>query len=45
MQKEKELIVLKARLSNLISRGKSIECPGVRRKLERKVRNLEAIVK
>ena len=42
MQKVEKLIVLKARLHTIISRGKSEEFPGVRRKLERKIRNLEA---
>ena len=39
------LLVLKARLNIIISRGKSIEFPGVRRKLERQIRNLEAMKK
>lgn len=42
MQKVEKLKVLKARLHAIISRGKSEEFPGVRRKLERKIRNLEA---
>ena len=44
MQKAEKLKVLKARLQTIISRGKSEEFPGVRRKLERKIRNLEAQV-
>ena len=42
MQKREKLRVLKIRLNHIISRGKSNEFPGVRRKLERKIRNLEA---
>ena len=42
MQKTEKLKILKVRLNNIISRGKSEEFPGVRRKLERKIRNLEA---
>ena len=42
MQK-KNIMILKARLNNVISRGKSLENPGVRRKLERQIRNLEAM--
>ena len=41
----RNLLVLKARLNTIISRGKSIEFPGVRRKLERQIRNLEAMKK
>ena len=44
MQK-KNVKILKARLNNVISRGKSLEHPGVKRKLERQIRNLEAIQK
>jgi len=42
MQKIDKLKVLKVRLNTIISRGKSEEFPGVRRKLERQIRNLEA---
>ena len=42
MQKTEKLKILKVRLNNIISRGKSEEFPGVRRKLERKIRSLEA---
>jgi hypothetical protein len=42
MQKQEKLEVLKVRLNNIISRGKSNDFPGVKRKLERKIRNLEA---
>ena len=41
MQTTEKLNILKARLNTIISRGKSEEFPGVRRKLERKIRNLE----
>lgn len=42
MQKEEMLRIYKARLNKIVSRGKTEEFPGVRRKLERKIRNLEA---
>lgn len=42
MQTTEKIIVLKARLNKVIARGKSIEYPGVRRKLERQIRTLEA---
>lgn len=42
MQKIDKLKVLKVRLNTIIARGKTIEFPGVRRKLERQIRNLEA---
>jgi hypothetical protein len=42
MERKQKLMVLKARLNTIISRGKSEEFPGVRRKLERKIRTLEA---
>lgn len=42
MQKIDKLKVLKVRLNTIIARGKSEEFPGVRRKLERQIRNLEA---
>jgi len=42
MQKTEKLKILKVRLNSIISRGKSEGFPGVRRKLERKIRNLEA---
>jgi len=42
MQTVKKLTILKARLNKVIARGKSNEFPGVRRKLERKIRTLEA---
>lgn len=42
MQKANKLKVLEARLNMIIARGKTNEFPGVRRKLERQIRNLEA---
>lgn len=42
MQKSDRIKVLKARLNTIIARGKTEEFPGVRRKLERQIRNLEA---
>lgn len=42
MQTKEKLKIYKARLNKIISRGKSEEYPGVRRKLERKIQNLEA---
>ncbi len=42
MQTTEKLKILRVRLNNIISRGKSNEFPGVRRKSERKIRNLEA---
>ena len=42
MQKADKLKVLEARLNMIIARGKTNEFPGVRRKLERQIRNLEA---
>lgn len=41
MQKHEKIKVLKARLNTIIARGKTEEFPGVRRKLERQIRNLE----
>lgn len=42
MQKSDRIKVLKARLNTIIARGKMEEFPGIRRKLERQIRNLEA---
>ena len=42
MQKSDRIKVLKARLNTIIARGKTEEFLGVRRKLERQIRNLEA---
>lgn len=42
MQKKDKLRILKTRLNHIISRGKTNEFPGVKRKLERQIRNLEA---
>ncbi len=42
MQNKDRIAVLRARLNMLIARGKSEEFPGVRRKLERQIRKLEA---
>lgn len=44
MQKVDKLKVLKVRLNIIISRGKTVEFPGVKRKLERQIRNLEALI-
>lgn len=44
MQKRDKIKLLKARLNTVIARGKTEEFPGVRRKLERQIRNLEAKV-
>ena len=41
MTKEQELTKLKVRLNTIKARGKDEDCPGVRRKIERKIRNLE----
>ncbi len=42
MEDKDKLVVLKARLRNIIARGKTEDFPGVRRKLERQIRVLEA---
>ena len=39
--KEKEILLLKVRINNIKARGKYIDCPGVLKKLERQLRNLE----
>lgn len=44
MDKKEKLVILKARLHKVISRGKTEEFPGIRRKLERQIRNLETKV-
>lgn len=42
MQTDDKIKLLKARLNTVIARGKTEEFPGVRRKLERRIRSLEA---
>lgn len=41
MIKEQKLTSLKVRLNAIKARGKDEDCPGVRRKVERQIRNLE----
>lgn len=41
MTKEQKLTSLKVRLNKIKTRGKDEDCPGVRRKIERQIRNLE----
>lgn len=41
MSKAERLTYLKTRLRVVKSRGKDVDCPGVVRKLERQIRNLE----
>ena len=41
MTKEQKLTKLKVRLNTIKARGKDEDCPGVRRKIERQIRNLE----
>lgn len=41
MTKEQKLISLKVRLNAIKARGKDEDCPGVRQKIERQIRNLE----
>ncbi len=42
MQIQDRVKLLKARLNTVIARGKTEEFPGVRRKIERQIRTLEA---
>lgn len=42
MTREDKLMIMKNRLATLKGSKKNIKCPGVVRKLERQVRNLEA---
>lgn len=39
--KENEALLLKVRINNIKARGKYMDCPGVIRKLERKLKRLE----
>lgn len=39
--KENEILLLKVRINNIKARGKYMDCPGVLRKLERKLMRLE----
>ena len=41
MQKEQKKQILEVRLHRVKARGKDADCPGVVRKLERQIRNLE----
>lgn len=41
MTKAEKKMVLEVRLNNLMSRGKQHDCPGVMKKLQRQIRNLE----
>lgn len=41
MTKEEKLTLLKSRYNKLAASSKNVKCPGVRRKLERQIRNLE----
>lgn len=41
MTKEQKLVSLKVRLNKIKARGDDEDCPGVRRKVERQIRNLE----
>lgn len=41
MTKEQKLMILKDRYNKLAESPKNIKSPGVRRKLERQIRNLE----
>lgn len=43
MTKEEKLMLLKDRYNKLAASPKNIKCPGVRRKLERQIRNLEKV--
>lgn len=40
--KEDEILMLKVRIAHVVSRGYYEDCPGVLKKLERKLRNLTA---
>ena len=40
MTKAEKKMLLEIRLNNIKSRGKYMDCPGVAKKLERKIRNL-----
>lgn len=42
MTKETEMIIIDNRIRKLKTSDKNIKCPGVLRKLNRKLRNLEA---
>lgn len=41
MTKEEKLIYLKTRLNTIVTRGKDMDCPGVKKKLIRQIRKLE----
>lgn len=41
MTKEQKLVGLKVRLNTIKARGRYEDCPGVKRKIERQIRNLE----
>ena len=40
--REQEILMLKVRIAHITSRGYHEDCPGVMKKLERKLRNLTA---
>lgn len=39
--KENKALLLRVRINNIKARGKHVDCPGVLKKLERQLRNLE----
>ena len=41
MTKEQKLLSLRVRLNKIKARGKYEDCPGVKTKVERQIRNLE----
>ena len=41
MTKEEKKLILRTRLNKVKSAGKHIDCPGVVRKIERQLRNLD----
>ena len=41
MTKEEKKMLIQTRLNNIRARGKQFDCPGVVKKLERQLRNLE----
>lgn len=41
MTKAEKKMILEVRLNNILSRGKQFDCPGVMKKLQRQIRNLE----
>jgi len=41
MTKAEKKMILEVRLNNILSRDKQFDCPGVVKKLQRQIRNLE----